>query len=257
MTIINVPYTAGVAPITITEMWAAGMRITEIHRATDWDGTSGTFTEYTSHGGGVRPDLVEGTEAYIFIDSSGDAAYAYKIRHRSAVGKLTDFSDIITVSTGAVVMSSQAMWARYIHPEGYAGTWLKYTELRSVRLTVSRMSKSGNIPYISGNDWSMEMALLYKDANGVWKGLDLTGTTAIALTVTDRSTGNLVIAKTMGAGIVILDQAVEHPSGNRGHLRADFTTSDTPDSGEHNADLVVTFVGGKVEQWSGRFGIAD
>ena len=59
MTQIKVPYTAGTGPITIDDMWAAGMRSTEIWRATDWDGTSGTFEEYTNDGGGARPSLVE------------------------------------------------------------------------------------------------------------------------------------------------------------------------------------------------------
>lgn len=257
MTIIYVPYTAGIAPITIDEMWAADMRTTEVHRSTDWDGLSGTFDEYTNNGGGARPNLVEGQEDYVFTDNDGDSSYAYKVRHRSADGKLTDFSPIIVVAdTLDTAMYAQAVWGKYVHPDGYAGDWVKF-EPRQVRWTASRMSAQGNQPYVSGTDYIGEVALLFKNSTGAWSGVDLTGVTEIVMTVTTKRGVAVTTRKLTDANIAVMDQATDHADGGtRGHIRFTFADTDTPDDGEHDVDCKVTFSDGDVaEQFSGKFEI--
>ena len=255
MAIINVPYTAGIAPITIVEMWAAGLRTTAVWRSTDWNGQSGTFTEYTNNGGGARPSLVEGQESYVFTDSDGDAAHAYKVQHWSSAGKATDFGPVITVIDAAeVAMKAQAVRARYIHPDGYAGNWVEFNP-RTIRLTASRLkAEQGNAPYVPGTDYTLEIALLFKDSSGDWKGINLTGVTEIDITLIPK-TGTAFTRKLSVSGeITVMDQAVDHPEGTRGHFRVHFANTDSVAVGGYDIDCDVTFSGGKiVEQFYGKF----
>ena len=249
MTTIYVPYTAGIAPLGITEMWAAGMITTEIHRATDWDGEAGTFALYDT------ASLTEGQESYVYTDVDGDVAYAWKVRHKTAAGKYTDFGPIITVlDTAETEMYAQEVWCRYVHPDGYVGQWVEFAP-REIRINQELLSDSGNQPYSAGADYTFEMALLYKNSSGTWSGVNLTGVTEIAFAVVTTRSAAVITKLLSTSGITILDQSIDHADGGtRGHLRVWFTDADSPTIGEHNADLKVTFSDGDiVEQCSGKF----
>lgn len=259
MSIIYVPYYAGIAPLGIDEMWAEGFRKSRIWRSTDWDGQSGTFTEWTTDGDPrPRPDLVEGQEDYTWTDDAGDVGYAYKVQHQTDTGKLTDLSDVITVVTSSEqAMQAQRVDVRYVHPEGYLGDWVEFNPTQ-VKLTVERLRVKGNLPYYSGKDYILEVALLWKDSAGTWKGIDLSGVTEIALTVVTKAGASVITRKKSESEITILDQGTEHPTGTRGHFRIIFEDTDAPDAGVHLQDCVVTFAGGEiVQQFSGELEIGQ
>jgi hypothetical protein len=188
----------------ISDAITNGFIETEVHRSIT--GIDGVYSEIT--GVGTRVTLVAGTEAYSWTDVTAELTYYYKMRHRSAAGKNSGFSNAIGfVSAGLTEIDDLWVKAAYVSPDDFQGQWVKFDPL-SVNLTREQFNQDGNRPYTIGTDWSCKFLLGYDDTTtGYEEGHSLAGAT-VNVKIYDHG-GTLLVTKTNGSGITLANQGVK------------------------------------------------
>lgn len=242
--ILHIPWSAN----DIARAWADGVRVWEIHRSIDWNGTTGTFTLFK------EVAVVEDQEEYSTTDA-GEATYAYLVRGRTSGGAYTTFNGPLVVTPETeLVVKAQKVLGRYVHPEGFRASWREWIPSQ-VRMTADGLRHGGNLPYTAGTDWTFELALLYRDSTDTDEGIDLSGVTEVLLEVLNAGGGVVATRSLTGTKLELLPQAVPHSEGgSRGHFLVLWDHDEIPlEQSIYNIRCDVTFPQGLVRQFEGTF----
>lgn len=219
----------------IAELLALDYNETEIHRSIT--GVDGEYTEIS----GSPIALVEDQEAYYIEDTDvddPDLTY-YKVRHHTALGKVTEFSDPIGyLDSETTTIDSYKIYTAWVsHDTALQGSLRPHNQ-HAVWLLRDNYEGQGNRLYQAGTDYLTDIVLTY-EIDDVVHGVNLTGST---IAITFVGPGKTTISKTSPADIALLSQAVDRPDGgDRGACRLSLDHADLFEAGIYTWTGTITW----------------